>query len=300
MNSHALGALDKAYDRRSGYARDFLGTSVPLPTLSDNAKATAFKLPGTEGDAAYELKYHHFSVILNRDARLAFVAAVNYDAGAPFKHARHGADRWYFDPRVDVAFQAGEEFYGDNPLDRGHLVRRADAGWGASADEAKMSSDDTFHFTNCTPQHEIFNQATRAKNEGLLLWGNIEDHIAKQPVSGQRISIFNGPVFRSTDRVHRGLQIPKEFWKVVLYRRDNGSLAALAFILSQEGLIADLPFEEFAIGPYKPFQIRVRDVEARTQLDFGTLRSADPLEAGPFESGARPIIAITSLADIVV
>ena len=47
--------------------------------------------------------------------------------------------------------QTGEEAYRDNPLDRGHLVRRLDPAWGASRDEAKRSNDDTFHFTNCTP-----------------------------------------------------------------------------------------------------------------------------------------------------
>jgi endonuclease G len=299
MNSHASAALDAAYDRRRGYDPGFLGLGVPLPALSATVKAKAFRLPGIEGEAAYELKYHHFSVIMNREARLAFLAAVNYDSGAPFKHARQGGDRWYFDPRLDPVLQAGDEFYADNPLDRGHLVRRADAGWGGSADEARRASDDTFHFTNCTPQHEIFNQATRARNEDLLLWGNIEEHIARQaPTSGQRVSIFNGPVFRSTDRLHRGLQIPKEFWKIVTYRHDAGRLSALAFILSQEGLIAKLPFEEFAVGPYRPYQIRIRDIEARTNLEFGDLHHADPLDTGALESGA-PAIPLKSLQDII-
>jgi endonuclease G, mitochondrial len=289
------------YEHRQGYDPDFLGIAVPLPILTGGAKARAFKLPRADGDQAYELRYHHFSIIMNRETRLAFLAAVNFDASAPFRQARKGADRWYMDPRVDAACQAGDEFYTDNPLDRGHLVRRADAGWGASAQEAAEASDDTFHFTNCTPQHEIFNQATRAKNEGLLLWGNIEDHIARQAAaSGGRLSIFNGPVFRPTDRLHRGLQIPKEFWKVVVYRHEDGHPVALAFLLSQEGLIENLPFEEFAVGPYQPYQIRVRDVQPRTDLDFSALGGADPLEQGAFESGGSPAIALQVLTDIVI
>ena len=287
------------YDQRQGYDPEFLGVTVPFPELTDRAKAKAVR--HDEDESAYELKYHHFSIVMNRDARLAFLAAVNYDGAAAFRHARKESDRWFMDPRIDKAYQACNEFYSGNPLDRGHLVRRADAGWGGSPQEAADASEDTFHFTNCTPQHEIFNQATRARNEGVLLWGNIEEHIASQAAaSGHRLSIFNGPVFRSTDRLHRGLQIPKEFWKIVAYKREDGRRVALAFLLSQEGLIADLPFEQFTIGPYQPFQVRVRDIEARSDLDFGRVREADPLDRGGFESVGPTAITLHSLADIVI
>jgi endonuclease G, mitochondrial len=296
---------DPDYGDRPGYQPSFLGTDVPLPRLSNAVRAKAFKQPGITGDAAAELKYFHFSVILNQDARLAFVAAVNYDASAPFRHTRTGTDRWFADPRVDKGYQAGDEFYADNPLDRGHLVRRTDAAWGGSEAEARRANDDTFHFTNCSPQHEIFNQAKKATKADLLLWGNIEEHIAAQAEAGrQRLSIFNGPVFRSTDRLHRGLAIPREFWKIVVYVKggEPRSLAAVAFILSQEGLIANLPLEEFEVGPYRPYQVKIREIEARTKLDFGDLRGLDPLEdaanQAAFESGSDAIV-LTSLEDIV-
>jgi endonuclease G, mitochondrial len=135
------------------------------------------------------------------------------------------------------------------------------------------------------------------------LWGNIEDHIAKHATAArQQISVFNGPVFRSTDRTHRGLRIPKEYWKIVVYVKSGGTLSALAFIFSQEGLIANLPLEEFPIGPYRPFQMKIREIEARTKLDFGQLRAADPLENEMFESTFMPqsdSILLNSLDDIV-
>jgi endonuclease G len=295
-------SLDPDYGRRKGYDSRFLGIEVPLPKLTDAVRKKAFALPGVRGDAAYILKYHHFSVIMNCEARLAFVAAVNFDGTAKYRQTRQGADRWFVDPRIDPAFQAGQEFYSDNPLDRGHLVRRADAAWGSSPEEAAQANEDTFHFTNCSPQHEIFNQSAKARTEDLLLWGNIEQHIADQiGVSGGLLSIFNGPVFRLTDRLHRGLQIPKEFWKIVIYKTSKGRLKALGFILSQEGLIADLPFEDFSVGPYRPYQIKIRKLEARTKLDFQGLCDADPLEQGAFESqsGAAATILLTSIEDIV-
>ena len=283
----------------------FLGSRAAMPKLSNAVRSRAFKLPGVEDPDDFELKYHHFSVVMNAKARLAFVAAVNYDARAPFRHTREGSDRWFPDPRVDAASQAGNEFYSDNPLDRGHLVRRTDAAWGASEEEAKRANDDTFHFTNCSPQHEVFNQARRAKKADLLLWGNIEEHVAAQAATvAGRLSIFNGPVFRSTDRLHRGLAVPREFWKIVVHvQSSDNHLSALAFMLSQEGLIANLPLEDFDVGPYRAYQVKVREIEARTKLDFGDLRSHDPLESGDhdpaFEAGSDAI-ALNSLADIVI
>jgi hypothetical protein len=65
-------------------------------------------------------------------------------------------------------------------------------------------------------------------------------------------------------------------------------------------LIADLPFERLVVGPYRPFQIKIGQIEARTKLDFGRLRSADPLEKGAFESLQSQRIPLTSLNDIVM
>lgn len=289
------------YKNRQGYDPDFLGVPVPLPTLSTTARDKAFRLDGVPGDAAYELKYHHFSVIMNREARLAFVAAVNLNAAAKFRQTREGPDRWFRDPRLDEAFQAGNEFYSDNPLDRGHLVRRADAAWGRTATEAASANEDTFHFTNCSPQHEIFNQARKAQKQDLLLWGNLEEYIAAHAdTDRQRISIFNGPVFRPSDRVHRGLRVPREFWKIVVAAVPGSrKVKALAFILSQESLIADLPLEEFVAGPYRSYQMKVKAIESRTGLTFAGLRKSDPLERGALES-ASSAVPLGSVADIVM
>jgi endonuclease G len=293
------------YDRRPGYDPDFLGFSVPLPKLPNALRSKAFELPGANGTGRFELKYHHYSVLFNRERRLAFAAAVNYDAGAPYKHSREGNDRWFFDPRVDKKEQAGEKYYKDNPLDRGHLVRRADAAWGGTPKEAKLANDDTFHFTNCSPQHEIFNQSTKADKQGVKLWGNLENHIAAQgSADGKKLSISNGPIFRPDDRVYReDFLLPKAYWKVVAFETDGGRPRALAFVLSQEGLLKNLPEEEFEEGPYKTFQVKIRDLEAITKLDFGILRSHDPLEADQNESffvEGTDAVLLEGLGDIVL
>lgn len=289
-------APDPDYASRPGFDPAFLGFPAPLPKLMPEVRALG--LPVGDG---VELKYFHYSVIMNAERKLAFVSAVNLDAGAAFQLQRAGKDRWFFDPRVERDEQLGPELYADNPLDRGHLTRRADAAWGETEEEAELANSDSFHWTNCSPQHEVFNQSTKANQRGLLLWGNLENHVSEQ-ADGGKLSIFNGPIFRPNDRVHRGAKIPREFYKLIVYARDNGKPGAVAFILSQESLIKNLPAEEFEVGPYQPFQVKISDLQSRIKLDFGALASFDPLAAvgrEAFMEGAKSdVIALEGLRDV--
>ena len=254
-----------------------------------------------------ELKYHHYSLLFNKDRKLAFVAGVNYDPTAPVQHPRDkDGDKWYFDPRVSEtgAFQAGEDLYTRNPLDRGHLVRRADAGWGVTPAEAKRANDDTFHFTNCAPQHAITNQGkVKEAPPCLKLWGRLEEHVATQGKQNKRkLCVFNGPVFQLSDTTYRGVQIPQAFWKVVVFATDAGEPAAAAFVLTQAALIQGLE-EEFQVGEYKAVQVRVTDLEAKTRLNFGPFREWDVLEHEGAEerfTGEVPAVVLEAVTDVVL
>ena len=291
------------YSNRPGYDPDFLGFSVPLPKLSNAIRGQAFKVGTGNSAADVELKYYHYSVIFNKERRLAFVAAVNLDEEAPVKFKREQNDKWFYDPRVPKELQVGDEMYADNELDRGHLVRRDDASWGNDQASAKLANDDTFHFTNCSPQHEIFNQSRLASHDGLLLWGNLENYVAKQAKRNKKkMCVLNGPVFRVSDRKYRGVQMPQEFFKLVVFESDAGKPQAIAFVLSQASLIRDLPAEDFEVGPYQPFQVKIRDLESRTKLDFGPMRGWDPLASDENESffeSDSDVVSIDSLRDIV-
>ncbi|HEX8638877.1 MAG TPA: DNA/RNA non-specific endonuclease [Pyrinomonadaceae bacterium] len=293
---------DKDYNNRPGYDPDFLGFSVPLPKLGTKARKEAFT-GQNNGGSPYELKYYHYSVIMNQIRQLAFVSAVNFNANAKFRHKREGGDKWFYDPRIPKQYQAGESLYASNPYDRGHLTRRADGAWGETEEEAKLANDDTFHFTNCSPQHEVFNQSTKADKRGVLLWGNIEEHIAEQGrANKKKLVVFNGPVFRSDDPFHRGVRVPREYWKVVVCENDNGKPVALAFKLSQESLVKEVPEEDFKIGPYRPYQVKISDLGFLTNLNFGDLHKHDPLENDSNESFLESdsgTILIKSIENIV-
>ncbi|WP_200347457.1 DNA/RNA non-specific endonuclease, partial [Rhodospirillum rubrum] len=296
---------DPAHARRPGFRRDFLGLPTPLPRLIDDSRGPL----ATFGEGQTELRYHHYSVLMNARRRLAYVAAVNIDHRAPFDVQR-GTDRWFFDPRLPKRLQAGGDYYAANPLDRGHLVRRDDAAWGYTQAEAQLANDDTFHWTNCSPQHEVFNQSAKASSKGLFLWGTLENAVAElaQATNG-RLCVYNGPLFTEDDRPYRqDFFVPGTFWKLIALVDGQNRPRALAFRLSQAAQIADLPAEAFApaeLAAFTPAQIPVATLGALTGLDFGALAQWDPLAAGSDGVSKETLspprsIILTREADIVL
>jgi endonuclease G len=299
--SQESGKPDPNMAGRPGFDPKFLGFDAPLPALAPAVK----NLAAPVNTGGIELKYFHYSVVMNSARKLAFVSAVNLDVGAKFSVKREGKDHWYYDDRMSKDLQAGPELYADNPLDFGHLTRRQDAAWGDTEASATSANNDTFHLTNCSPQHAVFNESSQASHNGVLLWGNLEMYVTSQAKKGSRkLSIFNGPVFRASDTLYRGILLPKEFWKLIVYLRDNGKPGAVAFVLSQESLIKNLPAEDFVVGPYKPFQVKISDLAQRTNLDFGVIATFDTMGEVGQESlmeGVRThVVSIDTFADIVI
>lgn len=278
-------SIDPDYSTRKGYNPDFLGTGnsrVPLPRLSDEMKAKAAVNQQANGNNKFVLPYHHFSVVVNKERRLAYFTAVNIDGNLSYRIKRE-PDKWFFDPRLDREEQTGNEVYANNPLDRGHLVRRLDPAWGEDKQVAKTANDDTFHFTNCTPQHHDF-------NAGQTLWVGLEDYILDNAdAQNLRVTVFTGPVLDDDDPEYRGIQLPRQYWKVVVMVRDDGKLSATAYLLSQSSLIHDVE-EEFRFGAYRTYQVTVGNIEELTGLDFGTLKNFQPTEVVEsfVEEGAGP------------
>lgn len=291
-------SIDPDYSTRKGYEPGFLGKgfNVTLPSLSDAMKrrAAVSQQPQT-GHPAYVLPYHHFSVVVSKERQIAFFTAVNIDGSIAHRIKRE-PDKWIYDPRIERTEQLGNEIYQTNALDRGHLVRRLDPAWGKSLEIAKTANDDTFHFTNCSPQHENFNQ-----NDAT--WAGLEDYILDNAIAENlRVTVFSGPVFAKTDPPYRGAKLPKQFWKVVSMVTDQHKLSATAYLLSQASLLQDLESLEFAFGAYRTFQVPVDRVERLTGFSFGRLGAHDPLrnrsggEVGRESTAQRPI---SSFEDIV-
>jgi endonuclease G len=298
INQDTLGS-------RPGYKANFIGAgklSVPLPKVPAALKSKVVTFDGGQS----ELKYFNYSVVMNKERKFAFFSCVNIDGGKQQDVGKREGDRWFKDTRIDKDVQIGDEFYKKqstfeadrtaNPFDRGHLVRRLDATWGDTVAEAKEHGDDSFHFTNATPQFFSFNQ-------GKQLWAGLEDFTRDVLLNNEEKGIvMNGPVFDGPDadgtdlpnpsgKPHKdpsfgGVQIPKYFWKILVTKGDDGALKAMAFLMSQRDLImgidrieeADM-LEKLSEADVKVFQVSIADLTRLTKLDFGNLADADTHEA---------------------
>jgi DNA/RNA endonuclease G (NUC1) len=262
---------EEDYANRKGYDPDFLGIEVPLPEVTDEDALARLE------DGSGVVHYHHFSLMMHRKRRLAILTAANVDASPrrrrpdpskPYgRKALSGLgetdmERWFTDPRLRGLDQLPDRFFDkDNKaFDKGHLVRREDVAWGDTYEELQAANGDTFHTTNCSPQVGDFN---RSNLKGL--WGLFENHLLKE-AAREQLSYFAGPVLKESDRRFAGVdergkvkvQIPEEYWKVVL-SAEGGTLKAYAFVLRQD--LSDLPLEFTVTEQWAQHMVSIPELE---------------------------------------
>jgi endonuclease G len=151
---------------------------------------------------------------------------------------------------------------------------------------ARKAEEDSFHYTNCAPQHRALNQRT---------WRDLEDYIIETArEGGSKALIFTGPIFRPDDMLYREQYlIPAEFWKVAAALDDEGELHAAAYLQTQKNLLPDLV--EAAFGDYKTWRVPVATIAGLTGLDFGPLLAAD---GRALEEGSSRQSLVTGMADL--
>lgn len=221
---------------RAGYEPGFIhGFHVPVPELAKVRHEPARNLEARIGDDPFELRYHHFSIVMNAERRLAFFTACNIDG----RLARHvdretknvnmdptvrdlgverlgpeASDDFRIDRRIDPEHQMGREFYEKQKVpgfpdprardriarmfQKGHIIMRGDPAWG-QREMALAAEDDTFFYTNAAPQLGFFNQGSderRPGSKGKLRWRAVESYVLRNAVTTrERVCAFAGPVF---------------------------------------------------------------------------------------------------------
>jgi endonuclease G len=260
-----------SFKGRNGYRSRFLGrgNTVSMPKLGAWEHDVAKVVDSDTGRKTKYLKYRHFSVIMSQSRKLPLITAVNIDGSRSKRLGR--VDKWYIDERLSHTLQVDNDAYYKNPLDRGHMVRREDPVWG-TLEQAAEANRDTFHYTNCAPQHEGLNQRD---------WVALEDYILGSARTHRlRISVFTGPVFKDDDPLYRDIvRLPRSFWKIaVLVDTDKEELSATGYILCQGELIKNIT-EAFVYGDFRTYQVPLSLIERETRLDLKKLIPFDPFES---------------------
>jgi endonuclease G, mitochondrial len=291
---------------RRGYQPDFLdGVNVPLPKLTTKGEKVAAEVD----DGEYELKYHHFSVVMHKKRRLALFTAANVD-WRPESRQVDGemptrrelteipegvAEEWMTDRRISLEPQLPDLFFTKDRTawDKGQMIRRDDVCWGddeLSGDrkfkDIQKANGDTYHTTNCSPQVAGFNRPAAEDN-----WGDLEKMV-QQETKSEKVIVFSGPVLADDDREFQGrdlngevwIPIPSRFWKIVVAAGEGGP-KAYGFVLEQD--TSDVRWEELAIpSAWQQYMKPIADIE---KLLFGLaelkwLKDRDGFES---EEGVR-------------
>lgn len=274
--------IDRDYGNRGGFDESFLeGMPIDLQAIVDKKKSKI--APLVDGDGSI-LRYQHFSVVMHRTRRLAMLTATNIDGPTYLSIDRKTGEitplaaegeTWYTDPRIANEYLVTQEWYSgwSHLFDRGHLTRRKDPTWG-DADSALRAEKDTFHFSNCTPQHWRFNESAKH-------WQGLERYVLEFGVfkTQARLSVLQGPIFGAYDDLGDDLQIPSRFWKLVAWRGRDGSPRALAFVASQQELFGEERGGRLPANDRPPqvgeFQITISELCKSTGLDFSALEPWD-------------------------
>ena len=262
--------LTSDFAGRQGYDVNFLGTPLPLPTIDPSVRSQAAELIGKPGET--ELRYGNFSIVMNGVRRQPFFTAVNIDGAKVVDVPRDGD--WTIDSRIRRDQQLGNEAYRNNDIDKGHQVRRRDAGWGPNA---HRSANDTFAYTNASLQHAMLNQKE---------WLQLENHVLDQlKAKGMKATVITAPVMRDTDpmwnnrgQMDKPTPMPQEFYKLVVWNDPKEGLKGSAFVLSQSDFVgnkslfkSDLSFEE---GRFSVYQVPIEKLQQDTHLNFGPIKDA--------------------------
>ena len=280
-----------------GYQSRFLGTkfNIAIPQPKVELKKFIAKINGTDSTV---LKYYTYSTIFHSVRMMPVISAINVD-GDPAKRKDNTArkDVWLRDTRLSFDIQLDDNYYRGSGFDRGHMSRREDANWGATAEDAKRNADLTCMYTNACPQVAKINQSSRKGLWGILEKVVLESGAEAEQGKTAKISVFNGPIFKDTDPVFRGIQVPLDFYKIVLWLTDNGNLKATAFKLSQVALVDDIDFEQLDLDQnteFKEFQCSIKSLQSETGINFSKLLSFDT-----FEGNEGDEMAINSALEVM-
>lgn len=245
-----------------GYDRSFFSFAIELPMHP-------------QGDVW--LDYGRYSLLMDRDRPYPRLA-VNHIDGASLVPTRR-QDNWHLDPRLASDRQLSNEFFRNNPIDRGNLVRRSDLVWGTQ-EERELASQLSFFLTNATPQHEFFNRRR---------WLEIENFIADTITARElRATVFSGPLFNDDDPTFNGVKIPTAFWKLVIAEDRAGNFSVNGFLVDQiddlsrmqgEGLTG-LVIPGGYVSSHPVSDPRDFQVEPRELLDLVGLEIALPEQYG--------------------
>lgn len=240
-------------------------TQQPYESLVPSAVQAWMELPAVpdaDPDAAFfshDMTFNgqvvrNYSFLLDLPGRVSRWVAYPLYKGMSVGTSR--TDKWEYDPLVPKRYQ-GAAYKSYAGFDRGHQLPSADRLCNAAANEQ------TFYFTNITPQNADLNQG---------LWEKLEAQVRSQISSCDTLYVVTGCVLTTTadptvqttnDNNGKPVAVPKAYYKVILKYTagtPNGGYSAIGFWMENKA------YGETGLS--RSFARSVDDIEKLTGIDF--------------------------------
>lgn len=230
------------------------------------------------GDSTLFLESAGYDVVYSETKRNPLVVAyfLRQQTDQDFEPCERPS-RFLVDDRTTT--QVNHDDFTNSGYDRGHMAPNATVATRHGCDAQR----ETFLLTNIAPQLPILNQRTWAAYEIVV------DSVYADDFEG--IWVLTGPVFDPENIVtlcNTEIEVPVEFWKVVVRRKPNDDLDVAAVVMKKD---------ERRNRPIGEFSTTIDDIETRTGIDFfpdltpikeQALESACPSDDWQLDRGLPP------------
>lgn len=214
----------------------------------------------------------NFALEWNAEKKHAAWVAFSFDE-LTSKDVVSRTNAWDVDPKLSTDMQVGEEQHKSDGYDKGHICASEDRVY------SKEANEQTFYYSNMSPQISSFNQGFWQKLEAQVQkWGRSTPttydkvYVTKGGTINQLLVSFTG-LIKAADSLYpttdengftiRGLACPKYYYMAVLSEKGDTYHAIGFWIEHREDLPQKPTAEEI-----KKYAVSIDKLEEYTGLDF--------------------------------
>lgn len=245
-----------------------------------NVSVTSYEIPYLNSANVYVDHYVemegkqvlNFALEWNAEKKHAAWVAFSFDE-LTSKDVVSRTNAWDVDPKLSTDMQVGEEQHKSDGYDKGHICASEDRVY------SKEANEQTFYYSNMSPQISSFNQGFWQKLEAQVQkWGRSTPttydkvYVTKGGTINQLLVSFTG-LIKAADSLYpttdengftiRGLACPKYYYMAVLSEKGDTYHAIGFWIEHREDLPKKPTAEEI-----KKYAVSIDKLEEYTGLDF--------------------------------
>ncbi|WP_217932068.1 DNA/RNA non-specific endonuclease [Bacteroides caecimuris] len=245
LGFHSCDKNDDNYD-----STNFATGIVELPTLRNGVNDVFI----THSTTVNGQQVTTFSMEYDKSKKHSRWIAFRFDNQTKLQKATR-SDEFISDPSLDLESQRVQADFGRRGYDRGHLCASADRLYNQEA------NDQTFYYTNMSPQRNNFNTGVWLALEGQVQsWG-------RSCTASDTLYVVKGGTIDKEEQVKeyiggdRSKPVPKYYYMALLFKKGE-SFKAIAFWMEHKDSKPSTPIK------LSDYALSIDELEEKTGIDF--------------------------------